>query len=89
MANHTSGTVTERIRQWLHLCGQTKLCKCPLATSEATEIMELALAEVERLEKIETAAEVVWSGSELDGDISTVDTQELRDLKAALEGGDE
>ena len=45
-------------------------------------------AENKRLEKIEAAAEVVWSGSELDGDISTVDTQDLRDLKAALEGGD-
>lgn len=52
-------------------------------------LIEELLAENERLEKIEAAAKVVWSGSELDGDISTVDTQDLRGLKAALEGGDE
>ena len=40
---HTEGSAVERMNQWIHLC------ECSNATGEATEIMEEAVQEIERL----------------------------------------
>ena len=84
MNNHTSGTVTERIRQWVHLCEQSN------ATGEATEIMELALEENKRLrEALKSCQETVenhpWGW---DGDCGIGMCIDYI-VDAALEGGDD
>lgn len=44
--------------------------------------------QIERLESVEAAAKELWKNSELDGDISTVDSDDLRELKTALEASE-
>ena len=39
----------------------------------------------EELERLEKAARSLWLNAELDGDISTVDSDDLKQIKAALE----